>query len=309
MFYLLDYERVSSDIIEACGSVGIAGLLNIVKTILSTIQIIGPILCMVALAINFIKLMTNPEEKKYKPIIKNCIMALVILFMVPFIVNLVMSLADESFNLAKCWNNAESVVKLGEESNYVDTSGKQPQSILPGTSGNLETEESSQSNTSTQIKERIFVGDSRTVGMQSAVGGNDIWSSKSSIGLDWMRSTGIPNIEANIKEGTALIILLGVNDLYQANNYISYLNMNAPGWVQKGAKVYFVSVNPTDGNYDYLNTDINNFNQNLKQGLISDIKYIDSNSHLKSVGFQTTDGLHYTADTYQEIYNYIINNL
>ena len=67
MFYILDYERVSEDIIEACGSIGIAGLINIVKTVLSLIQIIGPILCMIALTINFIKLMSNPDEKKYKP--------------------------------------------------------------------------------------------------------------------------------------------------------------------------------------------------------------------------------------------------
>ena len=133
MFYILDYERVSQDIIEACGSIGIAGLINIVKTVLSLIQIAGPILCMIVLAINFIKLMSNPEEKKYKPIIKNCILALVILFMVPFIVNLVMRLADESFDLAKCWNNAEDVVEFGEDSQYVDTSDEAAQPILPGT--------------------------------------------------------------------------------------------------------------------------------------------------------------------------------
>ena len=133
MFYILDYERESQDIIEACGSIGIAGLINIVKTVLSLIQIAGPILCMIALAINFIKLMSNPEEKKYKPIIKNCILALVILFMVPFIVNLVMRLADESFDLAKCWNNAEDVVEFGEDSQYVDTSDEAAQPILPGT--------------------------------------------------------------------------------------------------------------------------------------------------------------------------------
>ena len=133
MFYILDYERVSQDIIEACGSIGIAGLINIVKTVLSLIQIAGPILCMIALAINFIKLMSNPEEKKYKPIIKNCILALVILLMVPFIVNLVMRLADESFDLAKCWNNAEDVVEFGEDSQYVDTSDEAAQPILPGT--------------------------------------------------------------------------------------------------------------------------------------------------------------------------------
>ena len=135
MFYILDYERVSEDIIEACGSIGIAGLINIVKTLLSLIQIIGPILCMIALTINFIKLMSNPDEKKYKPIIKNCIMALVILFMVPLIINVVMRFADESFDLAKCWNNAEDVVELGEDSQYVDTSEEPPQSILPDTQG------------------------------------------------------------------------------------------------------------------------------------------------------------------------------
>ena len=304
MFYLLDYERVSSDIIEACGSVGIAGLLNIVKTVLSMIQIIGPILCMVALAINFIKLMTNPEEKKYKPIITNCIMALVILFMVPFIVNLVMSLADKSFNLAKCWNNAEAVVELGKESEYVNTSGKTPQSIISGSTTNGSTGQ-----TTGAINSVIFVGDSRTVGMKNIVGTDDVWSCKGSMGLNWMKSTGIPNIESEIKEGAALVILMGVNDLYQVDNYISYLNDNITSWTNSGAKVYFVSVNPTEGSYAHMNDDIDSFNQTIKSNLNSAIKYIDCNSHLKSVGYQTTDGLHYTADTYREIYNYIYQNL
>ena len=304
MFYILDYEKVSNNIIEACGSIGIAGIISIIKKVLSLIQLVGPILCMVALAINFIKLMTNPEEKKYRPIIKNCIMALVILFMVPLIINVTMSLADQSFDLAKCWNNAEQVAKLGENSEYVDTSGKPPQSIISGSTNNGGTGQNSG-----EINSVIFVGDSRTVGMKNIMGTDDIWSCKGSMGLNWMRSTGIPNISSEIKEGAALVILMGVNDLYQVNNYISYLNENVTAWTNSGAKVYFVSVNPTEGSYSHMNDDIDSFNQTIRSNLNSAISYIDCNSHLKSVGFSTTDGLHYTAETYREIYNYIYQNL
>ena len=120
--YILTYERISEDIINACGNAGIANLLSITKTIVNLIQIVGPILAMVALAICFTKLMTNPDEKKYKAGLKNSLIALGVLFAVPFLINLTMSLAVESFDLAKCWNNAEKVAKIGENSSYVDTS-------------------------------------------------------------------------------------------------------------------------------------------------------------------------------------------
>lgn len=120
--YILTHERISEDIINACGNAGIANLLSITKTIVNLIQIVGPILAMVALAICFTKLMTNPDEKKYKAGLKNSLIALGVLFAVPFLINLTMSLTDESFDLAKCWNNAEKVEKIGENSSYVDTS-------------------------------------------------------------------------------------------------------------------------------------------------------------------------------------------
>ena len=128
--YILAYERISQNIIDACGSSGIANLLNITKTIVNLIQIVGPILAMVALTFCFIRLMTNPEEKKYKAALNNSLIALVVLFMIPFLINLTMSLTDESFDLAKCWNNAEDVAKLGEDSTYVDTTDKPKQDII-----------------------------------------------------------------------------------------------------------------------------------------------------------------------------------
>lgn len=311
MIYILEYEKISENIIDACGNIGIANILSIVKSFLDIIQIIGPILCIVALAINFTKLMTNPDEKKFKAGLKNSLIALVILFMVPFIINLTMSLADGSFDLATCWNNAEKVSTLGEDSNYVETSDKQKDNIDMGgyNTENAKNETNTQNNQ--QITKTIFVGDSRTVGMELSVADDpsDVWSSKGSMGLSWMKSTGIPNIESEIKSGSAVVILMGVNDLYKKDQYISYLNENSAKWKEKGAQVYFVSVNPTEGSYSNLNDDIDSFNQKLRSNLTSNIKYIDCNSYLKSNGFSTTDGLHYTTDTYNKIYNYIKSNL
>lgn len=311
MIYILEYEKISENIIDACGNIGIANILSIIKSFLDIIQIIGPILCIVALAINFTKLMTNPDEKKFKAGLKNSLIALVILFMVPFIINLTMSLADGSFDLATCWNNAEKVSTLGEDSNYVETSDKQKDNIDMGgyNTENAKNETNTQNNQ--QITKTIFVGDSRTVGMELSVADDpsDVWSSKGSMGLSWMKSTGIPNIESEIKSGSAVVILMGVNDLYKKDQYISYLNENSAKWKEKGAQVYFVSVNPTEGSYSNLNDDIDSFNQKLRSNLTSNIKYIDCNSYLKSNGFSTTDGLHYTTDTYNKIYNYIKSNL
>ena len=101
---------------------------------------------------------------------------------------------------------------------------------------------------------------------------------------------------------------MGVNDLYHPDSYISYINEKSASWKSKGATTYFVSVNPTDGSYSNLNSDIDTFNQKLRSGL-TNAKYIDTNTYLKQNGYSTTDGLHYTSDTYRKIYNYIKSNL
>lgn len=297
-----------------CSSVGLANILSIIKTCLNIIQIAGPIIGMVALVINFTKLMANPEEKKYSTSLKNSLIAMVMLFFLPFIINLTMGLLDNTFNLANCWTNAEKVKAEINNSNYIPTSDKERKSIwnYQGSDGGSSSSTgSSNSKTTTQntSNKNIFIGDSRTEGMKTAVNTGDVWSCKTSKGLDWMKSTGVPNVENKITKGSRIVILMGVNDLYRPNTYISYINSKAKEWTKKGAKVYFVSVNPTNGNYDNLNSQINTFNIKLKKGLSSNVKYIDCNSYLKSAGFKTTDGLHYTSDTYKKIYQYITNNL
>lgn len=157
----------------------------------------------------------------------------------------------------------------------------------------------------------IFIGDSRTVGMKNAVGSNDhIWSCEVGKGLSWMKSTGVPNIEQQINQDTAIVILMGVNDCADpgiASIYATYINKEVKEWTKSGAEVYYVSVNPVDeSKYEgpITNSDIDDFNSTLKSILDKSISWIDTNSAIKN-SFKTSDGLHYDDDTYKNIYNII----
>lgn len=183
-------------------------------------------------------------------------------------------------------------------------------------------------NTSINSGTKIFIGDSRTVGMHASVynasdseeinvteADDTIWSAKQSMGLSWMDQTGIPNVDGKITQGSNIIILMGVNDLYNDNNYIEYINKKAAeDWKQKGANVYFVSVNPIDdvkaaaNGYEEKDSQVVDFNNKMKAGLSQDIQYIDTYSQIKS-SFSTTDGLHYNNETYKAIYNIILQSV
>ena len=166
----------------------------------------------------------------------------------------------------------------------------------------------------TEFNKSIFIGDSRTVGMQQSVESNssDVWSCKGSMGYDWMVSTGVPQIESQVTNGTAIFIWMGINGLEgtdaYANKYISYIDKKAEEWAKKGATTYFVSIGPvnetieTQYGYSTKNSDIEYFNKAVKQGL-KKAEFIDIYSNMKSNGFGTSDGLHYNVDTYKEVYS------
>ena len=177
----------------------------------------------------------------------------------------------------------------------------------------------------TKANRTVFIGDSRTVQMYAYLNGdwaganyssggvhvvgNDVYVAEGAMGLQWMKSTGIPAATPYFTSGTAIVILMGVNDLSNANNYISYVNQNASTWKSKGSSLYYVSVNPCNGSYDFLNTNIVSFNNTVKSGLDSSVGWIDTYSVLVNNGFSSGDGLHYDQATYQTIYNYIKSNV
>lgn len=154
----------------------------------------------------------------------------------------------------------------------------------------------------------IFVGDSRTEGIRDAVGDDSVWSCLSGKGYDWMVQTGVPQIEDEIEKNTAIIFLMGVNDPFNVNNYINYINEKAYEWAAIGAQTYFVSVGPVEKDPYITNEQIESFNTSMENNL-SGVKYIDVYTHLVENGYDTVDGLHYPANVSIEIYNYILENL
>lgn len=179
----------------------------------------------------------------------------------------------------------------------------------------------------------IFVGDSRTVGMHSAMEGSvinpvnkagtknskDYYIAEGGMGYDWFTRSSTQNaISSQIVKNSAIIILLGFNgmDYYSGGKYATYVKSKAAEWQQKGATVYFGTVGPmTDDlahscNPPYpsslTNTDVIRFNQELREGLSgSSIKIIDIYSGIKDSYSAPGDGIHYDSSTYKKIYNII----
>ncbi len=147
--------------------------------------------------------------------------------------------------------------------------------------------------------------------MHDAVGDADcLWSYKIGSGYSWMVSEGVPAIDSAVTENSAVVILLGVNDvidpflLYQ---YADYLNAKAAEWKKRGAETFYASIMPVDDALDHYehNADIEYWNDTIQPLLSGDVIYLDL-FHPMLGQFQTVDGLHYTYDTYRMIFDLIL---
>ena len=107
------------NILVTCNQPELASVLKIVKNILNFVQILGPILCIISLVVYIIRLINNPEDKKEKGKLKNIIIALLLVFFIPLIVNAAMVLCDDSFSFAACWNYVEQYEDEGDSS-YIE---------------------------------------------------------------------------------------------------------------------------------------------------------------------------------------------
>ena len=153
-----------------------------------------------------------------------------------------------------------------------------------------------------EYEEWFWVGDSRTVGLSRSVAIDNIAKVGAGIGLFRNNYDQI----CQIRDKT-VIINLGVNDL-DSGAYLRLYN-SLPDEFLDNNKVIVMSVNPCDGGYSYLNGRIETFNTALRDGLDSRITFLDSYTYLVWNGYGTTDGLHYTANTYIDIYNFVYDSI
>jgi len=153
----------------------------------------------------------------------------------------------------------------------------------------------------------IMIGDSRFEGMKGVVGGSATWITAVGEGIYWLRDSVIPRLDSMDVNGKAVVINLGINDLTETSTYISVLNKLGENLRQRGASVYFMTVNPVDegleASYGYTvkNTVVVDFICKLAKSLTG-YGIIDTYDYLVDHGFKATDGIHYAADTYKVIY-------
>ena len=110
-----------------CTDYGIIMLVKILKTILDMVHIVGPILLMVSIAINVLKIVKHEDESEVKKLTKNIynsIIAAIILFLIPTLLNLTMYILSNvgiknTTNVGDCWNSVNKI-SISNKGKYIE---------------------------------------------------------------------------------------------------------------------------------------------------------------------------------------------
>lgn len=155
----------------------------------------------------------------------------------------------------------------------------------------------------------LFIGDSRTCQMRDATGGAGCgWVCQYGANYSWFAETGVPTADPMIGAGTKVVICMGVNDPGSIYSYARLVNEKAAEWVNRGARVYYVSLNPVDHPYEDKIVPIDSFNATMPSQL-ANVYWIDTYSVVRQGGYVLEDGIHYDAAGNIGIFNMIIGCL
>ena len=165
---------------------------------------------------------------------------------------------------------------------------------------------------------RIWVGDSRTEGIRlyaEVDQDQDDFIAKVGASFVWFDTEAVPELEKELEEQgdrvAYVFINMGVNDcagsannsnLFKADQYAERINGLIKDWPD--IEFYFYSVCPCSGNYEYLNEEIDHFNEVMQDKCKAG--FIDTGGFLKLTVFSSSDGLHYDEETYDRIYQYVL---
>lgn len=152
----------------------------------------------------------------------------------------------------------------------------------------------------------IFAGDSRLIGMDLITGfsgESNIWKvGEVAKGYNYLSKSATSQIDS-IKASNPQIsdwvevYTFGINDPANMDKYAEFYRERG-----MNNKVVLVSLNPIEHHSSITNEQVFNFNQKL---IMTGLPYIDTYNYLMNNGFSTTDGVHYSKDTYKMIYSII----
>ncbi len=164
-------------------------------------------------------------------------------------------------------------------------------------------------------REILWVGDSRTEGLQMAMQNDDSYVCAVGKGYYWFTSAATQKefTEKLPSAGGIVLVNLGINDLAYVKRYYTLINKIAETYPE--LHFYYYSVNPVNETKakkigaTMTNEEIEKFNRIMKENLSERVTWIDTYSRMRQYGFKTLDGVHYTTSTYKLIYEYVMEAL
>ena len=214
-----------------------------------------------------------------------------------------------------------------EEFNSLASEGNTYADILTSVYNTKEDDDSFEEKESI-YREALFLGDSRTRGMQIAGvihDRNTIYGV--GLGYNWLvgngtfsntnsTSGGISGINSLMRDNASynIVIWLGVNDLGNVESYYQrYYDLAVGDWREHN--LYIVSVGPVldDLAANVSNEMINTFNARMQELVngseLSNLIYLDLGLSEDSITEYDGEGLHYSNEDYRNIYNIIMGSL
>lgn len=117
---------------NCCNDYGLVTIIDITRKILELIQLVVPILLLVMITVQLVKMVANPEDKKDPKKLANRVIATFVCFFLPTIADVLVSLLPNSFTLSSCWENAKISREISANSPlvYIKVTDRDPYSII-----------------------------------------------------------------------------------------------------------------------------------------------------------------------------------
>lgn len=107
-----------SDIGSCCTDYGLVAMLDTGRRIVSLVQLIVPIILMIMVTWQLIRMMMNPDDKKSPKVILNKVIAAAIIFFIPMIFDISVGVFPDHFSFTSCWNTAKTMREISNATNF-----------------------------------------------------------------------------------------------------------------------------------------------------------------------------------------------
>lgn len=105
LFQILDCSSLDT----CCNDPGLVGILSITIKIFELIQIVVPIILILAGTIQFVQLTVNPELKDGFRKVLNKVIAAIIIFLLPVLMDAILTATSSNFSISSCWKQSKTV--------------------------------------------------------------------------------------------------------------------------------------------------------------------------------------------------------